>query len=161
MLWSWTEWDAQRICKELCKGCSANDMQISMLYVSYKLHNVLQNDVWFLRKIRSVRILCMIVCSRTVLWAFGCSLLPWTLLNSPWKMASSVLLQSSDPTDLGSTTDLLLQDLSLTQNTCVPTNGNKASLLVCLSYNIYCNKRFNCTLCTDGMHLLYVQLAVC
>ena len=45
----------------------------------------------FLLKIRSVRILDTFVCSATLLWAFGCSLLPGTILNSRCKTASSVL----------------------------------------------------------------------
>ena len=60
--------------------------------IDFKFGNALlefgSGFAWFLLKIRSVRILDTIACSEH---CFGCSLRPGTPLNSPWKMASSVL----------------------------------------------------------------------
>ena len=68
----------------------------------------------------------------------GCSLWPGTQWNPPWKLSSSVGLCPFvviDPTNLGAATELLIKalclsilNLSLTQNICLYTNANKASL---------------------------------
>ena len=71
----------------------------------------------FLLNVRSVRILDMIVCSGTLHWLFSPAGMP---LNSPWKLASFKLLFEA--------LCLSISNLSPTQNTCIFTFGNKASL---------------------------------
>ena len=76
----------------------------------------------FLLKIRSVRILDTLVCSKKLLWLFSPS---WDAVNLTLKVGFIWLFVVIDPTDLGATRELLFQALSLsifnlsrTPNTC-------------------------------------------
>ena len=86
----------------------------------------------FILKIRSVGILDTIVCWGTLLWLFSqaCDAIKLTM-----KVGFICPFVVIDPTDFGSTTELLFQasclfifNLSLKQNTCPFAHGNEANL---------------------------------
>ena len=85
----------------------------------------------FLLKIRSVRILDTIVCSGTFLWVFPPT---WDAVRLTLKVGFMCPFVVIDPTNLGATIVvaqswcLTTFNLSPTQNTCLFTNGNKASV---------------------------------
>ena len=85
----------------------------------------------FLLKIRSVRILDMIVCSQTLLWLFYPALDAVKLTLQVGSICPFVVI---DSTNLGATIVvaqalcLTIFNLSPTQKTCLFTDGNKASV---------------------------------